>query len=86
MSIKHGIAELPQGGVLRIDAEVREQALTIEVGNPRPESPSPSPSPGLGLRNAAERLRLLFGAAATLDLDLSRPDFALARIRIPQSE
>lgn len=85
-SIKHGIAELPQGGVLRINAEVREQALTIEVGNPRPESPSPSPSPGLGLRNAAERLRLLFGAAATLDLDLSRPDFALARIRIPQIE
>jgi two-component system sensor histidine kinase AlgZ len=84
-SIKHGIAELPQGGVLRISAEVREQALTIEVENPRPESPSPPPSPGVGLRNAAERLRLLFGAAATLDLDLSRPDFALARIRIPQA-
>ena len=84
-SIKHGIAELPQGGVLRINAEVREQALTIEVENPRPQSPSRSPSQGVGLRNAAERLRLLFGAAAALDLDLSRPDLALARIRIPQT-
>lgn len=85
-AIKHGIAELPQGGLLRISAELREQALTIEVENPRPASPSLSPSPGVGLRNAAERLRLLFGAAAALDLDLSRPNLALARIRIPQTE
>jgi hypothetical protein len=28
---------------------------------------------------------LLFGTAAALDLDLSRADFALARIRIPQA-
>ena len=84
-SIKHGIAELPQGGLLRISAEIREQALAIEVENPRPESPSRAPSHGVGLRNAAERLRLLFGTAAALDLDLSRADFALARIRIPQA-
>lgn len=84
-AIKHGIAELPQGGVLRISAEVREGALNIEVENPRPASPSQSPSNGVGLRNAAERLRLLFGGGAALDLDLSRPDLALARIRIPQA-
>jgi hypothetical protein len=85
-AIKHGIAELPEGGVLRISAAMREQSLLIEVENPRPAEPSSAPSHGVGLRNAAERLRLLFGAAAALDLDLSRPDFALARIRIPQAE
>jgi hypothetical protein len=85
-AIKHGIAELPEGGVLRISAEVRERVLIIEVANPRPALPSPSPSPGVGLRNSAERLRLLFGSAAALDLDLSHPDRALARIRIPQAE
>ena len=84
-AIKHGIAELPEGGVLRISADVREGALLIEVENPRPESPSRSPSHGVGLRNAAERLRLLFGTDGVLDLDLSRPDVALARIRIPQA-
>jgi len=83
-AIKHGIAELPEGGVLRISAELREGALIIEVENPRPTTPSQSPSSGVGLRNAAERLRLLFGTAGALDLDLSRPDRALARIRIPQ--
>ena len=83
-AIKHGIAELPEGGILRISAEVRDGALFIEVENPRPATPSRSPSHGVGLRNAAERLRLLFGAAGTLDLDLSDPARALARIRIPQ--
>lgn len=84
-AIKHGIAELQQGGVLRISAEVREGTLLIEVENPRPAAPSQVPSQGIGLRNAAERLRLLFGTAAALDLDLSRPAQALARIRIPQA-
>jgi hypothetical protein len=83
-AIKHGIAELPEGGVLRISAQVRDGALIIEVENPRPATPSQSPSHGVGLRNAAERLRLLFGTAGALDLDLSHADRALARIRIPQ--
>jgi hypothetical protein len=84
-AIKHGIAELPQGGTLRIGATVHEGALVIEVENTRPDSPRRPPSQGLGLRNAAERLRLLFGTAAVLDLDLSRAELALARIRIPQA-
>jgi LytS/YehU family sensor histidine kinase len=79
-AIKHGIAELPEGGVLRLSAEVRDGALIVEVENPRPATPSQLPSPGVGLRNSAERLRLLFGSAAALDLDLSQPDRALARI------
>jgi hypothetical protein len=85
-AIKHGIAELPQGGTLRIEADIRDQALTIEVENPRPTTPLQVPSHGIGLRNAAERLRLLFGHAARLDVDLSRPEVALARIRIPQAD
>jgi Histidine kinase len=85
-AIKHGIAELPQGGVLRVSAEVRDALLLIEVENPRPATPLQVASHGIGLRNAIERLRLLFGKAAGLDLDLSRPDVALARIRIPQAD
>jgi two-component system sensor histidine kinase AlgZ len=83
-AIKHGIAELPQGGTLRISAAVRESALVIEVENTRPDSPRRPASQGVGLRNSAERLRLLFGSDAVLDLDLSRTDVALARIRIPR--
>lgn len=82
-AVKHGIAELPRGGVLSITATLQGDALNIEVHNPRPGTETRA-TEGLGLRNAAERLRLLFGSAATLQLDLSQPHFALTRIRIPQ--
>ncbi|GFE87036.1 sensor histidine kinase [Steroidobacter agaridevorans] len=82
-AIKHGIAELPGGGVLRISATLRDSALHIEVSNPRPINPTPREQQGSGLYNAAERLRLLFGSRASLELDLSQPDLAIARIRVP---
>ena len=82
-AIKHGIAELPAGGVLRIHGELRDDALVLEVENPRPPAPRHETGEGIGLRNAAERLRLLFGERARLDIDLSRPAMATARVRIP---
>jgi two-component system LytT family sensor kinase len=83
-AIKHGIAELPAGGVLRICAVLRDGELVLTVENPRPlTSPRPARA-GTGLRNAEERLRLLFDSRATLELDLSQPTRATTRIRIPQ--
>ena len=83
-AIKHGIAELPGGGVLRISATLRNGILDLEVRNPRPPAPARAAHQGIGLRNADERLRLLFGTRAGLDLDMSQPAVATARIRIPQ--
>lgn len=85
-AIKHGIAELPGGGVLHIFATLRDNALHVEVRNPRPTNPPLREQQGSGLYNAAERLRLLFGARATLDLDLSRSDLAIVRICIPHAD
>jgi hypothetical protein len=83
-AIKHGIAELPSGGLLRISAVVRDVTLILEVENPRPPAPTRvSAHEGVGLHNARDRLRLLFGERASLELDLSRPDVATARLRIP---
>lgn len=83
-AIKHGIAELPQGGVLRIAAQVRNEVFTLEVENPRPPAATPAAHESVGLRNARDRLRLLFGERASLDLDLSAPEVAIARLRIRQ--
>jgi hypothetical protein len=85
-AIKHGIAELPAGGLLRICADLRDDLLILEVENPRPPAPAPTPHEGVGLRNARDRLTLLFGANASLDLDLSEPGVATARLRIPQQK
>ncbi|MGH8139995.1 MAG: sensor histidine kinase [Steroidobacteraceae bacterium] len=85
-AIKHGIAELPRGGSLEISGVVQDGMLQLEVVNSRPPGAAPKPRPGTGLRNAAERLRLLFGPAARIDLDLSEADVAVTRICIPTQE
>jgi len=84
-AIKHGIAELPAGGLLRIRADLQNGALVLQVENPRPLTVTRPLSEGTGLRNAEERLRLLFDSGASLELDLSQPAVATTRIRIPQS-
>jgi LytS/YehU family sensor histidine kinase len=85
-AIKHGIAELPGGGVLRVSATLRDNALHLEVQNTRPANPPPREQQGSGLNNAAERLRLLFESRATLELDLSQSDLAIARISLPRAD
>ena len=85
MRSKHGIAELPSGGLLRISAELQNEMLNLEVENPRPPTPIPTAHEGVGLRNARDRLRLLFGARAGLDLDLSKPAVTTARLRVPRT-
>ncbi len=80
-AIKHGVAPLKEGGTLRIVARM-EKKLVLQVVNPRPAQDSTS-SDGVGLRNAAARLRLLFGVRASLALDLSQPGIARAEARLP---
>jgi hypothetical protein len=82
-AIKHGIAELPTGGLLRIHGQVHDGALVLDIENPRPLAPPRETSEGIGLRNSAERLRLLFGERASLEVDLSDPAMATTRVRIP---
>lgn len=83
-AIKHGIAPLRQGGTLRIAARIEAKELFIEVENPRPSSASAAAyNEGVGLKNSSERLRLLFGSAASLELDLSNPQRAAATVRLP---
>lgn len=83
-AIKHGIAALPAGGVLKIRGEVTDGTLMLAIENPRPLMPLQEGREGIGLRNAAERLRLLFGARASIEVDLSQPALATVRIRIPE--
>jgi hypothetical protein len=83
-AIKHGIAQLKQGGTLRIEAHVANADLNMLIHNPRPmDAPLPA-AQGTGLKNSSERLRLLFGGRASLRLDLSHPGEATAEVRLPQ--
>jgi Histidine kinase len=82
-AIKHGIGELPLGGLMRISAVLQGDMLILEVENPRPPAPIRAAHEGVGLRNAGDRLRLLFDERASLELDLSKSVVATARLRIP---
>jgi LytS/YehU family sensor histidine kinase len=82
-AIKHGIAELKDGGTLGIAAHIDNAELVIRVVNPVPPARADSATQGLGLKNARERLRLLFGGRANLQLDLSRSGEVRAEVRLP---
>jgi LytS/YehU family sensor histidine kinase len=82
-AIKHGIAQLKEGGTLRITAHVVEKELVLQVFNPRPADTTTAGSGGVGLKNSSERMRLLFGSRASLRLDVSQPGQATAEIRLP---
>lgn len=63
-AIKHGIATLVEGGVIRLESRVESGTLEVRVVNEfDPEAPAPRRS-GLGLRNVRDRLRTRFGGSA----------------------
>ena len=65
-AVTHGIAQLLDGGTIRITAERREAALVLAIENPRdPDSPGRKGA-GIGLRNVQRRLAALHGNAATM--------------------
>jgi two-component system LytT family sensor kinase len=66
-AVKHGIADLPDGGVVRMSAGTRGGRVTISVTNTGTMR-APHNDSGHGLRNTIERLRLLYGDAASFTL------------------
>ena len=66
-AVKHGIADLPQGGVVRLRAAITGRRMTISVSNTGTMR-SPNNANGHGLRNTMDRLRLLYGESASLTL------------------
>ena len=86
-AIKHGIAELREGGLLKVHCQLDDQrdgsVLVIQIENPRPPQADSNAGNGLGLKNGAERLRFLYGDSARLTLDLATPTMATTTIRIP---
>jgi hypothetical protein len=82
--LKHGIATLPAGGDLRIRGRIDQDVLLLEVEN---SGCLTAPKPGgtqMGLANARERLKLLYGDRAAIEL-ANGDGKVLARVRIPRN-
>ena len=83
-AVKYGISPRAEGGEIAIIARNEGGALRIQVSNPGEIAQEVrTSSTGLGLRNAAERLRLIFGERATLRLHSDRPALVVAEAVIP---
>jgi LytS/YehU family sensor histidine kinase len=66
-AVKHGIADLPNGGVVRVRAEIDGRRMTISVANTGTMRIAHNDG-GHGLRNTMARLRLLYDHRASFSL------------------
>ena len=86
-AVKYGISTKPEGGEIAIVARKEDEALRLQVSNPGELGAvgvrSGVASTGVGLRNAAERLRLLFGERATLQLRAADREKVVAEAILP---
>ena len=81
--VKHGIARLPSGGELAIVTVVLEGNLRVAVTNTGKLSDATGEPTAIGLDNARERLRLMYGAGASLTLAAEGECKVCAEVLIP---
>ena len=83
-AVKHGISHLPEGGEISVSSRFEGGGLVIAVENTGRLQPSPAGSTRVGLENLRERLRVLHGPAATLEVAETPANTVRATVRIPQ--
>lgn len=84
-AIKHGIASLPAGGDLRIQAALEPDALVVEVENSGQLAEPKAGATQVGLSNVRERMSILYGGRASLNLANRDGGKVVAVLRIPRS-
>jgi signal transduction histidine kinase len=83
-AIKHGLECKPEGGTLRVKAEVAHNKLHVTVSDDGVGfGVMPSKGTGLGLSNTRERLKLLHGEAGQLHISPNSPGGVIATIEVP---
>jgi two-component system, LytTR family, sensor histidine kinase AlgZ len=81
-AIVHGIANLPQGGVIRLRARVREGFLQISIENSFDQEAAPSRRGGLGLKNVRQRMEARYPNQGAVRTDAGEDAF-LVSLSIP---
>lgn len=84
--IKHGISRSVKGGIIEISAEKQEDRVYIRVINPGHLKINKEPAEGLGLINSQNRLSLLYGETAQIDLQPLNKNQVCASVTLPYLE
>ena len=82
-AIKHGLEPKPGGGTVWITARRDDGAVAITVADDGRGFSDASSGTGIGLKNVRERLRLIYGAAASLSVVSNAPEGVASTITVP---
>jgi two-component system LytT family sensor kinase len=84
--IKHGISHSVKGGYIEIGAEIKGQFIEISVTNPGNLKLNREVSVGLGLVNSQNRLQLIYGKTAQIELQPLNKNQVCAKVTLPYLE
>jgi sensor histidine kinase YesM len=87
-AIKHGLKESTEGVFIRINTQIKEDFLTINVinsGRLKKENPSVSEpkNSGIGVENTRRRLQMIYGERAIFDLQNLNEKEVIATLKLP---
>ena len=83
--IKHGISKLTKGGTVAVETrkDPKLEHMIIEIRNSGHYFPNRINGIGQGLRNTRQRLELIYGEMATLDIKNEKENVVLTTVKIP---
>jgi two-component system sensor histidine kinase AlgZ len=82
-AVVHGISRRREGGTIRIAAHRAGTDIAIEIENPMaPTEEAPTPGSGTAVKNIAQRLGIIYGGRAQIELGRAGDSFH-ARLRLP---
>lgn len=80
-AIKHGISKIPGGGVVKVKTKLQDNNLLIEVKNTGTLSNEKTET-GFGFANSQQRLELLYGKKANIEICEENSNEVTVRIKI----
>jgi hypothetical protein len=82
-AIKHGLEPIPGGGTVWIIARAIDDEVAVTVADDGRGFSENGGGTGIGLKNVRQRLRLLYGDAATFNIVANYPKGVAATITVP---
>lgn len=86
-AIKHGVSNLVRGGIIDIQSVVEHSILILKIRNSGQllnSVPKAGGRRGVGLINTKERLKLIYGDAASFRIYNENDKFVVTEVKIPQ--
>ena len=65
-AVAHGIANLPEGGSIRLNVRCQDEKLSIAIENSYDPESTPSRRNGMGIKNVRRRLEARYGSEANM--------------------